>query len=48
MQIADMIRHILQDNEALIPTVLEIPSKEHPYDAEKDSVMLRIMKGMSY
>merc|ERR1711937_460216 len=46
--IADMIRHILQDNEALIPTVLEIPSKEHPYGAEKDSVMLRIMKGMSY
>merc|ERR1719331_2992406 len=46
--IADMIRHVLADYEALIPTVLEIPSKEHPYDAEKDSVMLKIMKGMAY
>merc|ERR1712070_525474 len=46
--IADMIRHVIQDYEELIPTVLEIPSKEHPYDAEKDSVMVRIMKGMAY
>ena len=24
-----------------IPAILEIPSKEHPYDASKDSIMTR-------
>jgi V-type H+-transporting ATPase subunit F len=25
-----------------IPAILEIPSKEHPYDASKDSIMTRV------
>lgn len=37
-----MIRATIQDYEQAIPTVLEIPSKEQPYDPEKDSVMQRV------
>uniref|UniRef100_A0A8C6RBG8 V-type proton ATPase subunit F n=1 Tax=Nannospalax galili TaxID=1026970 RepID=A0A8C6RBG8_NANGA len=42
--IAEMVRHAL-DAHRSIPAVLEIPSKEHPYDAAKDSI-LRRAKGM--
>uniref|UniRef100_A0A7S2UUR5 V-type proton ATPase subunit F n=1 Tax=Fibrocapsa japonica TaxID=94617 RepID=A0A7S2UUR5_9STRA len=40
--IANEIRHVLQDYEKTIPTVLEIPSKDHPYDPEQDYIMQRI------
>ncbi len=30
-----------------IPTILEIPSKDAPYDPNQDSVMMRIQKKMS-
>ncbi|XP_065838565.1 V-type proton ATPase subunit F-like [Oscarella lobularis] len=43
--IGDEIRHLLDQNTASIPAVLEIPSKEHPYDPSKDSI-LRRAKGM--
>ena len=36
-----MIRHILDNYTAPIPAVLEIPSKNHPYDANKDSILRR-------
>ena len=36
-----MIRHILDNYTAPIPAVLEIPSKNHPYDASKDSILRR-------
>jgi vacuolar-type H+-ATPase subunit F/Vma7 len=26
----------------MLPTILEIPSKDHPYDAERDSLLKRI------
>ena len=39
--IANDIRHVLKDYNATIPTVLEIPSKEHPYDPEQDYIMVR-------
>jgi V-type H+-transporting ATPase subunit F len=39
---ADMIRPQLNEYTQPIPTILEIPSKEHPYDAEKDLVMQRV------
>ncbi|KAK3704803.1 H(+)-transporting V1 sector ATPase subunit F [Vermiconidia calcicola] len=42
--IADKIRgRVDQYNEAF-PSLLEIPSKDHPYDPEKDSVMKRVRK----
>ena len=40
--IANDIRHVLKDYHATIPTVLEIPSKEHPYDPEQDFIMQRV------
>mmetsp|Transcript_33806 Transcript_33806/g.37714 ORF Transcript_33806/g.37714 Transcript_33806/m.37714 type:complete len:117 (-) Transcript_33806:125-475(-) len=40
--IAGGIRHILKDYTETIPTVLEIPSKEHPYDPEQDYIMQRV------
>jgi len=30
------------ESEAVIPTVLEIPSKEQPYDPHKDPIMQRV------
>ena len=40
--IANDIRHVLKDYTQTIPTVLEIPSKEHPYDPEQDYIMQRV------
>lgn len=42
---AELIRHVIDSHTAPIPAVLEIPSKDHPYDATKDSI-LRRAKGM--
>lgn len=39
--IAEMIREVLDEYEEIIPTVLEIPSKNYPYSMEKDSLMQR-------
>uniref|UniRef100_A0A1I8BTL3 V-type proton ATPase subunit F n=1 Tax=Meloidogyne hapla TaxID=6305 RepID=A0A1I8BTL3_MELHA len=39
--IAEMIRYQVDQHIASIPTVLEIPSKEMPYDASKDSILNR-------
>jgi len=38
--VANDIRHVLKDYNETIPTVLEIPSKEHPYDPEQDYIMV--------
>ncbi|XP_014276444.1 V-type proton ATPase subunit F 1 [Halyomorpha halys] len=43
--IAEMIRHVIDAHIHPIPAILEIPSKDHPYDANKDSI-LRRAKGM--
>lgn len=43
--IAEEIRHILDAYDKAIPAILEIPSKEHPYDPSKDSI-LRRAKGL--
>mmetsp|Transcript_7282 Transcript_7282/g.11628 ORF Transcript_7282/g.11628 Transcript_7282/m.11628 type:complete len:119 (-) Transcript_7282:42-398(-) len=40
--IANLIRHALAQYEKLVPTVLEIPSKEHPYDPSKDQVLKKV------
>ena len=36
-----MIRHILDNYQEAMPAVLEIPSKDHPYDPSKDSILRR-------
>eukprot|EP00611_Tribonema_gayanum_P023491 TRINITY_DN4955_c0_g2_i1.p2 TRINITY_DN4955_c0_g2~~TRINITY_DN4955_c0_g2_i1.p2 ORF type:complete len:119 (+),score=56.02 TRINITY_DN4955_c0_g2_i1:172-528(+) len=40
--VANEIRHVLKDYDKTIPTVLEIPSKDTPYDPEQDYIMQRI------
>uniref|UniRef100_A0A7S1B3P9 V-type proton ATPase subunit F n=1 Tax=Corethron hystrix TaxID=216773 RepID=A0A7S1B3P9_9STRA len=40
--VANNIRHVLKDYKQTIPTVLEIPSKEYPYDPEQDYIMQRV------
>ncbi len=41
-QIANDVRHLLKGYSKTIPTVLEIPSKDHPYDPEHDFIMQRV------
>jgi len=43
--IAEMIRYAIDAHTAAVPAVLEIPSKDHPYDPNKDSI-LRRAKGL--
>ena len=42
--VAETIRETLDAYDEIIPTVLEIPSKNHPYSIEKDSVMQRALR----
>ncbi|CAF4427647.1 unnamed protein product [Rotaria socialis] len=39
--IAEMIRGTVEGHDKNVPAVLEIPSKEHPYDPSKDSILRR-------
>ena len=43
-QIAERIRHRVETYTAAFPALLEIPSKDHPYDPEKDSVLKRVRR----
>jgi len=38
---ADLIRPTVDAHDLAVPTVLEIPSKQQPYDASKDSILKR-------
>mmetsp|Transcript_11080 Transcript_11080/g.23792 ORF Transcript_11080/g.23792 Transcript_11080/m.23792 type:complete len:87 (+) Transcript_11080:30-290(+) len=40
--IANQIRHIVNQFVKPVPAVLEIPSKEHPYEPSKDSILQRV------
>ncbi|SGY67886.1 BQ5605_C004g02821 [Microbotryum silenes-dioicae] len=42
--IADQIRPLVEKYERAFPALLEIPSKDHPYDPSKDSVLKRVKK----
>ncbi|KAK9372699.1 ATPase, V1 complex, subunit F [Lipomyces chichibuensis] len=42
--IAEKIRYKLDSYTNAFPAVLEIPSKDHPYDPEKDSVLRRVRR----
>ncbi|OQR76151.1 hypothetical protein BIW11_07960 [Tropilaelaps mercedesae] len=43
--VAELIRHEIDRHTSSIPSVLEIPSKDSPYDPNKDSILKRA-KGM--
>ncbi|KIZ02227.1 V-type H+-transporting ATPase subunit F [Monoraphidium neglectum] len=40
--IANMIRHVIANHNKPIPAVLEIPSKDAPYDPNQDSLLIRV------
>jgi len=42
--VAEKIRYRVDTYTAAFPAVLEIPSKDHPYDPEKDSVLRRVKR----
>merc|ERR1712031_67684 len=44
--IAEEIRHVINDYNEIVPTVIEIPSKDHPYDPDKDTMYMRILRLM--
>jgi len=44
--VANDIRYILNTYDKVIPTVLEIPSKDTPYKEESDPIMQRVLKLM--
>lgn len=37
-----MIRFNIDSYSKTLPAILEIPSKEHPYDPSKDSILSRV------
>jgi ATP synthase F subunit len=43
-QVAEKIRHKVDGFTEAFPAILEIPSKDHPYDPEKDSVLRRVRR----
>eukprot|EP01113_Clastostelium_recurvatum_P021158 TRINITY_DN2503_c0_g1_i1.p1 TRINITY_DN2503_c0_g1~~TRINITY_DN2503_c0_g1_i1.p1 ORF type:complete len:138 (-),score=27.23 TRINITY_DN2503_c0_g1_i1:77-454(-) len=43
-KVADVIRYLIDEYTKVIPTILEIPSKDHPYDPSKDSVMTKVKR----
>eukprot|EP00388_Colpodella_angusta_P019683 GDKJ01049225.1.p1 GENE.GDKJ01049225.1~~GDKJ01049225.1.p1 ORF type:complete len:122 (-),score=26.47 GDKJ01049225.1:229-594(-) len=40
--IADEIRSMIDSHDRVIPTVVEIPSKDKPWDPSKDSMLQRV------
>ncbi|CAH1453757.1 unnamed protein product [Lactuca virosa] len=40
--VANMIRFVVDSYNNPIPAILEIPSKDHPYDPAHDSVLSRV------
>lgn len=41
-QVANDIRHLIRDYNKVVPTILEIPSKDQPYDPSQDFIMQRV------
>lgn len=42
--IADLIRHRVDGYTNAFPAILEIPSKDHPYDPEKDLILKKVRR----
>ncbi|EPQ60985.1 VATF_NEUCR vacuolar ATP synthase subunit F V-ATPase F subunit [Gloeophyllum trabeum ATCC 11539] len=42
--VAEKIRPLVDKYNQAFPALLEIPSKDHPYDPSKDSVLKRVQK----
>lgn len=44
--VAEMIRNRIVDHLDVIPTIMEIPSKDTPYDPTKDSVLVKAARNL--
>lgn len=44
--LANSIRHLIEDHKAVIPSIIEIPSKGQKYDAEQDCVLQKISRAL--
>jgi V-type H+-transporting ATPase subunit F len=42
--LADLIRFKVDGYTKAFPAILEIPSKDHPYDPEKDSILKKVRR----
>ena len=42
--VAERVRNVIIEHEATIPTILEIPGDDAPYDPEKDTIVVRAAK----
>lgn len=42
--LADIIRYKVDSYTNAFPAILEIPSKDHPYDPEKDSILKKVRR----
>ncbi|RVW70423.1 V-type proton ATPase subunit F [Vitis vinifera] len=42
VSVANMIRFLVDSYNKPVPAILEIPSKDHPYDPAHDSVLSRV------
>lgn len=42
--VADRIRHLIDDYSLILPSLLEIPGKDAPYDPDRDSLLKRISR----
>ena len=39
--VAERVRNIIVEHDKVLPTILEIPSKDTPYEADKDTIVKR-------
>ena len=39
--VAEMVRNLIVEHEEVIPTIMEIPSKDFAYEPEKDTILTR-------
>lgn len=44
--VANDIRHVIAEHTDALPCVLEIPSKDLPYDSEKDEVLQKVNRSL--
>lgn len=44
--VANLIRHLIEEHKAVIPSIIEIPSKGQKYDAEQDYVLQKISRAL--
>jgi V-type H+-transporting ATPase subunit F len=44
--VANDVRHMIEAHKEAIPCILEIPSKDSPFDKTKDTVMVKLTRAL--